>query len=434
MRRHGIALALALLAPRAASATFDTDCDIVPDEIDTYPCDPSVSATGFAPAQGDHGMLLFKDQFPSQGDFDFNDVAVTYNYVFRMDRFGKVASFRVTFNVLAVGGTYHNGLGLRIPMLAREIRRATRTVAGQVTRLTPSALDADATFVVSDDLRELFARPEELINADPTLPRQIGDVIEVEVEFDQPRVFSLAAAPYDVFIFRTVDPSIEVHSPEYRGTARMDTSLFGTQDDRSDGTRNFVDTRGIPFALRFPTVVAYPLEAVSIDLLYPNIVAFGQSGGTLHQDFYTSLPQSQYAYRDSAGQAAPTPGFVATNDLPADTSCVPAWGLAVQWGTRRSIFTYGAKLADNGDALVTGYTRGDFPAGPNLGGLDAFISRYDTVTGNENWATQIGTSGDDTGRDLVTDAAGNIYVTGAKSNAASWGPWHNGQLAGLSDG
>ena len=40
--------------------------------------------------------------------------------------------------------------------------------------------------------------------------------------------------------------------------------------------------------------------------------AFGQSGGTLHQDFYTSLTQSQYAYRDSAGQAAPTPGFVAT--------------------------------------------------------------------------------------------------------------------------
>lgn len=429
----GLGLSLLLGLPGVASASFDTDGDHIADEIDTYPCDPSVSGTGFAPAQGDHGMLLFEDQWPAQGDFDFNDVAVSYNYVFRMDKHGKVTSFRVTFNPLAVGGKLHNGLGLRLPIPATEIRRATRTVAGQITQLTPSAIDADATFVVSEDLRELFsAVSNEIINADPTLPRQVGEPIDLEIELTDSRYLDLPSAPYDVFIFRTDDPTLEVHLPDYRGTARFDTSRFNTQDDQSFGGRNFVDTRLIPFALHFPTVVAYPLEGTPIDQLYPNIVLFGQSGGSLHQDFYTSNIDAQHAYRDSANQAAPEPRFVSTTDMPADTSCVPAWGLAVQWGDRRSHFTYGAATAPNGDALLTGYTSGNFPNSTSAGGLDGFVARHDLQTGAGIWVAQLGTAGDDAGHDVTVDIAGNVYVAGVSSNVVT-ASVATGPLGGVTD-
>lgn len=434
LARFSVSLGAALLlaAPMTAQASFDTDGDLVPDEIDAHPCDPLAAATAFAPARGDHGMLLFEDQHPAKGDFDFNDVVLTYNYVYRLDRAGNVASIRATFNTLAVGGDFHNGFGLRIPMLAREIRRATRTVGGVSTDLQPSTLDADATFFIVDDLRDLFANPVGLINADPALARQQAQVVELEIVFDQARPFPVQAAPYDVFIFRSDNPSIEVHRPEFRGTARMDSSRFNTQDDASDGVRNFVDTRGIPFGLLLPTVVDYPREGVAIDQLYPNIVTFGQSGGRLAQDFYLTSVQLSAAYRDRSNLPALAPGFISGEDLAQDTGCVPAWGLAVQWGTRRSIFTYGGLLAPNGDAILTGYTRGSFPGAPNAGGLDGFVARHDANTGAEIWIAQLGTSGDDTGRDVAMDASGNIYVVGDQSSQAS-GSWYGGTLSGETD-
>lgn len=424
--------ALLLTAPLVAHASFDTDADLVSDEIDVHPCDPLAAATAFAPARGDHGMLLFEDQFPAQGDFDFNDVALTYNYVFRLDRDGNVASLRATFNTLAVGGDYHNGFGLRIPMRAREVRRATRTIGGISTDIQPSALDNDATFFIVNDLRDLFTNPQGLINADPALPRQQGQVVQLEIVFDQARPFPVQEAPYDVFIHRTDNPSIEVHRPGFRGTARMDTTLFNTQDDTSDGVRNFVDTRGIPFGLHFPTLVDYPSEGVGIDVLYPNIVRFGQSGGQAFQNFYVSSVNLSAAYRGPNNQPAFPPNFINGPDLAQDTSCVPAWGLAVQWGTRRSIFTYGGAMAPNGDAILTGYTRGQFPNSSNAGGLDGFVARHDALTGAEVWITQLGTAGDDTGRDVTMDGAGNIYVVGDRSSQAS-GSWYGGSLAGVTD-
>ncbi len=429
-----IGLGVCLFATASvAQAGFDSDCDQVWDELDTYPCDPGASGTAFAPAQGDHGMLLFEDQFPSAGDFDFNDVVVTYNYIYRLDKAGDVVSMRMTFNTLAVGGDYHNGLAAQLPVSSGAVEYINRTVAGVTTPLALSAIDAQATFDISPDLRELFPNPNERINSEPHLARQVGDIIEVEVAFKWPVPMNTGTSPHDIYIFRSDDPTHQVHMPEYGGTASMDTKLFNTNSDASTATRHFVDKRGIPFGLRFPTLVQYPLEGVSIDLLYPNIVQFGASGGTQAQNFYGSLVQTQYAYRSVAGLPAPAPGFLGPDHVPAETSCVPAWGLAVQWGNRRAIFTYGAKLADNGDALLTGYTRADFANSNNQGGLDGFVSRYDSVTGVELWSTQIATAGDDTGRDLVTDAAGNIYVTGALSNSTSWGN-RNGLLSGLSDG
>lgn len=424
--------AMVTLSP-PVQAGFDTDCDRVWDEQDTYPCDPDASATAFAPGQGDHGVILFEDQFPKLGDFDFNDVVVTYNYIYRLNASGDVISMRMTFNTLAVGGDFHNGLAAHLPVSAGSVETITRTVAGVTTPLTLSAQDSEVTFDVSQDLRELFKNPNQLINSDPGLPRQVGDVIEVEIAFKWGVPLTADYAPYDIFIFRSDDPTHEIHMPEFAGTAKMNVALFNTFSDASNAGRHFVDPRGVPFALRFPTLVQYPLEGVSIDQLYPSIIQFAASGGSQAQNFYVTPIQTQFAYSSVAGLPAPAPTFIGPDHVPAETSCVPAWGIAVNWGSRRAVFTYGAKLADNGDALLTGYTRGHFGTVYNKGGLDGFVSRYDSTTGAELWTTQIATSGDDTGRDLVTDSAGNIYVTGALSNAVNWGS-RGGQLGGLSDG
>ena len=62
--------------------------------------------------------------------------------------------------------------------------------------------------------------------------------------------------------------------------------------------------------------------------------------------------------------------------------------------------------------FITGYPRGSL-GGPNAGGLDMFIAKYDS-DGNALWTRQLGTSETvETGLDLAVDSAGNVILTGA---------------------
>lgn len=75
---------------------------------------------------------------------------------------------------------------------------------------------------------------------------------------------------------------------------------------------------------------------------------------------------------------------------------------------------FGRRLALSGANLyVVGYTSGSLD-GPNLGGYDAFLRRYNGV---RLWGEQFGSQNDDFAIDVVTDSSGNIYVLGQTSGA-----------------
>lgn len=64
----------------------------------------------------------------------------------------------------------------------------------------------------------------------------------------------------------------------------------------------------------------------------------------------------------------------------------------------------------SGNSYVTGSTNGNL-AGPNLGGYDGFLGKYDSA-GNLLWMRQIGTAGYDSGNAIAVDSTGSLYVTG----------------------
>jgi hypothetical protein len=51
------------------------------------------------------------------------------------------------------------------------------------------------------------------------------------------------------------------------------------------------------------------------------------------------------------------------------------------------------------------------------GSTDAFIAKYNS-SGEAQWATNIGGTGSDVGREVVTDIEGNVYVTGSFTNSS----------------
>ncbi len=58
----------------------DTDGDGVDDENDAYPTDPDRSTDQYLPSENTYGTMAFEDLWPSEGDYDFNDMVVNYNW------------------------------------------------------------------------------------------------------------------------------------------------------------------------------------------------------------------------------------------------------------------------------------------------------------------------------------------------------------------
>lgn len=301
--------ALALLLTTSTTAAFaqDSDGDGAADSQDVYPCDPLASATAFAPAEQEHGVIAFEDQWPNQGDLDFNDVVVSYNYVFRTNAIGQVVGIRATYNAIAAGGSFHNGLGLSLPLPRGTAARATRTIDGGAPQVLSPAWDTQLSYVLASDLRELFAGTQGPINSRGDETRQSGGLMVVDIELAAPVSMPLGLAPFDLFIFRSGGPSHEIHRPEYGGTSGMNRSIFGTGDDGSREGRYFVDTQGMPFALVLPASGAYPIEGAAIHDLFPSIINFAASGGVTDRDFYQSNIVEAFAYRDVQGRGPLTP-------------------------------------------------------------------------------------------------------------------------------
>jgi LruC domain-containing protein len=145
--------------------------------------------------------------------------------------------------------------------------------------------------------------------------------VTVLLELSTPVTLDSSAAPFDIFLYRSDDPSHEIHRPMYGGTANMNTSLFGTLSDGSTSSRHFVTSNGIPFALDVPPSTRYPLEAHGISLLYPDILGFGSSGGAQNTNYYATNIQSAHAFTgDVFGVTPPAPVIPARVEV-YDNSC-----------------------------------------------------------------------------------------------------------------
>ncbi len=300
----------------------DRDGDGVADSADAYPCAAQLSGALYAPGQNLHAALMFEDTWPALGDADFNDAVITYNYVFQTNPNGDIVGITATYTPVALGGNFDNGLGIGFPLLASNVASVTRTVGnGTPQPLTPMS-DSQLTVRLSNNLREFYGNQAGPINAVPgsELPSQI---MQVDVQLSTPVAASMVTlAPFDVFLFRSADPTHEIHAPSYAGTSNMNPALFGTADDRSNPQSGvyFVDNRGLSFVLDVPVFDVWPQEGVDIAQLMPNIVNFALSGGGQSQDFYTNGLNPSQAFSSTP---VAQPGFLPGHEL-IDLSCLGA--------------------------------------------------------------------------------------------------------------
>ncbi len=81
-----------------------------------------------------------------------------------------------------------------------------------------------------------------------------------------------------------------------------------------------------------------------------------------------------------------------------------------QLGTSSWDESSGVSADGLGNVYISGNTQGNL-GGPNAGGPDAFVSKYD-ASGTLLWTEQLGTSSGDVSRGVSADGLGNVYISG----------------------
>lgn len=97
-----------------------------------------------------------------------------------------------------------------------------------------------------------------------------------------------------------------------------------------------------------------------------------------------------------------------------DSAGTSLW--TTQFGSAGNDISQGVAVDGLGNAIVVGRTDGAFPGQTSAGGLDAFVSAFDSA-GGLIWTSEFGTAGLDLAYGVGLDAAGNAYVTGSAAGA-----------------
>ncbi len=272
----------------------DTDGDGVMDAQDEYPTDPAKAYNNYYPSAGleTGATLAFEDQWPKKGDYDMNDLVMSYRYKIVTNSQNKVVQVVGDYNLMAAGGDFKNGFGIEFP-----VPRAS------VSGLTGGTLETGQTKAVvifftdmHTQLANFNTRPGDPVSA----PKSYTVSFNIA---DGPLLGTFGLGAYNPFTWNSGIPNgrgYEVHLPGKTPTTFANTALFGTQDDRTNVSlsKYYMTDTGLPWAINIPIKpFKYPIEGAEIGTAYLKFESWATSGGTQFIDWYSNTGTG---YRNSS--------------------------------------------------------------------------------------------------------------------------------------
>ena len=273
----------------------DSDNDGIIDELDDYPNDPEAAADVFTPSELGMGSFAFEDLWPLKGDYDFNDMVIGYRYTNVLNSNNESVRFIMNFTVRAVGAGNHSGFGIELDVDPSLVSSVTgHHTGGNNTTLDAKGLEANqnkSVIIVFNDSFNFMqpAAGAKFINTDPSEASVEPYNIEVVVEFVSPIDPSLIGdAPFNPFIFSSLERGKELHLAGKTPTSLADQSLFGTGSDATElgSGKSYQDANNLPWAIHIIHQFRYPTEKTRIDKGYNKFIDWGVSQGSQFKDWY----------------------------------------------------------------------------------------------------------------------------------------------------
>ena len=272
----------------------DDDGDGVPDDEDDYPDDGDRAFNNYYPAEGVYGTLAFEDNWPSKGDYDFNDIVIDYNFNQVTNASNEVVDIVGSFKLRASGAGFHDGFGIQFPFDAPNYYAFDNH--GNATTYVDNGT-TNAVVIVFNDAFDLLLEPggdpTTWINTVETEPY----VTPVDIQFTYTLGTPLDVTgltylpPYNPFIYPNGNRLKEIHLPDYAPTSKMAvTPHWGTSDDDSNPVtdRYFKTSNNLPWAVHIVQSWDYPIELKQITWAYLKFAAWAESGGVEHTNWYES--------------------------------------------------------------------------------------------------------------------------------------------------
>ncbi|SDX07278.1 LruC domain-containing protein [Lutibacter oricola] len=258
--------------------TTDTDGDGILDIDDAYPDDAEAAFESFTPSKYGKGTIAFEDLWPSNGDYDFNDAALSYQAIAVLNSDNLAVRLEFICNIKANGAGYTNGIGFEIEGLdPSKIESVTGPVYTQnFINLNSNGTEAgqeNAVIILADDVDNILTETTISINfADPISTTELG------------------VAPFNPFIIINKAREREIHLP-YMNLTSLGSQSSDFNGINKDPDGNFISENGFPWAISIIHDFKVPNEKVDITEAYNFFSTWAESGGLNYDDWY----------KDSAG-------------------------------------------------------------------------------------------------------------------------------------
>lgn len=255
----------------------DSDGDGIKDSDDAFPDDADAAFESFTPSKYGKGTIAYEDLWPSSGDYDFNDAALSYQAIAILNSDNLAVRLEFICNIKANGAGYTNGIGFEIEGLdPSRIASVTGTSFNQGYITTnDNGTEADqenAVIILADDVDNILNETTITISfVDPISTSELG------------------VAPFNPFIIINKEREKEVHLP-YRNVTSLGNQSYAFTGDNKDIDGNFISENGYPWAISIIHDFKVPKEKVDITSAYNFFGDWAESGGTAYEDWYKDNP------------------------------------------------------------------------------------------------------------------------------------------------
>lgn len=281
----------------------DTDKDGVPDLYDEYPEDPALAYNRYYPSKAVWGTIAFEDMWPAEGDYDLNDLVVSYQYRFAMNAANNVVYMNGSYKPLAAGASFSNGFGVQLPLTPETVKQVSgQKFTANYIKMSSNGTESNqssAVIIPFDSHRGVFASGASFINTVRNSPLVSSDTISITVHFNSLLQEDFTArAPFNPFLISNLTRGREVHLVNQAPTDLADKNLLATQSDDSNAQagRYYLTKDNKPFALDIFGSFEYPVEKAAIYDVYKYFSQWAQSGGQQYADWYSD----KAGYRNKA--------------------------------------------------------------------------------------------------------------------------------------
>ncbi len=273
----------------------DTDQDGIPDVIDDYPNDPEAATDIYTPSALGNGTFAFEDFWPKKGDYDFNDMVMSYRYINVLNSENKSVRFKMEMTLKAIGAGYHHEFGISLDVDKTKVESVTgNALNGSLISVEANGLEANqekTVVIVFNDTFDHMRPPAgaQFVNTDDAETYVDPVSFNITIEFTEPiDPNTIGEAPFNMFTFFSQDRTREIHLAGQEPTDLADLSLFGTEDDDSgiETGKFYQDENNLPWAIHVMHEFRYPMEKKRINTAYNKLNDWGRSNGLTYKDWY----------------------------------------------------------------------------------------------------------------------------------------------------